>query len=165
MLDGTALISVNIDYLGHHPQFAPVIAQWHQDEWRHISPDLTTELRVKLYNSYSNSVDIPTCFLALADDQPVGSASLVVSDLQTHPQLGPWLASVYVHENYRRQGIASQLLQRCIESAREANVKKLYLFTPDQCSFYLKRGWILIESTLYHGENIDIMEFDVSGHI
>ena len=82
--------------------------------------------------------------------------------MQTHSHLGPWLASVYVHEKYRRQGIASQLIQRCIESAQEINVDKLYLFTPDEYHFYHKRGWRLMESTLYHGENVDIMEFDVS---
>jgi len=156
------LISVKIDQLAQYPEFIRLIAQWHQDEWQHISPDLTTDLRVKLYEGYSKSPDIPSCFLALVDGQPVGSASLVASDMQTHPQLGPWLASVYVHKKHRRQGIASQLIQQCIESAREINVDKLYLFTPDKCSFYRKRGWKLIESTLYHGENVVIMEFNLS---
>jgi len=156
------LISVKIDYLSQYPQFIPVIARWHQDEWHRLSPDLTVDLRIELYKSYSQSAFIPLCFLALIDDKPVGSASLVKSDMQTQPHLDPWLASVYVHEQYRRQGIASQLINRCIERARQDHVDKLYLYTPDKSRFYQKRGWRLRESTLYHGENVDIMDFDLS---
>jgi len=156
------MISVTIEYLGKHDEFIPVIAQWHQNEWAHISPDLTTKLRIELYNSYKNTPSIPCCLLALVDEKPAGTASLVESDMDTNTDLGPWLASVYVHEAYRCQGIATQLIDNCLEKASEANIKTLYLFTPDQALFYMKRGWKLIKSTLYHGEYVDIMSFDLN---
>lgn len=156
------MISIKIDYLGLHPKSIPIIARWHQNQWQAISPHLTTQLRIELYRSYRNSPSIPNCLLALKDDIVVGSASLVESDLETHLHLSPWLASVYVHSPYRRQGIASQLIQQCIENARQAGLNTLYLFTPDQLTFYQARGWRLIESSLYHGEHIDIMAFDLN---
>ncbi len=153
--------SVKIHFLGEHLSYIPLVAQWHQSEWHHISPDLTTKRRIELYSRYTNTTDIPVCFLALTDNKPAGTASLVESDLKTHPQLTPWLASVYVHKNYRCQGIASKLIEKCIEAARQSKINKIYLFTPDMLEFYKKRGWKLIESTLYHGENIDIMVYDL----
>ncbi len=153
----------HIDFIGQHAEHIPIIAQWHQQEWQHISPDLTTELRIKQYSTYENSAGIPCCLLALINNKPAGSASLLESDMETHPHIGPWLASVYVQPNYRRRGVATQLIQRCLENARLTGVQILYLFTPDQADFYQKRGWKLIESTLYHDENVDIMCFDLSG--
>jgi len=153
---------IKIDYLGHYSEFTPILAQWHQDEWCDISPDLSTSKRIDLYNSYKSEATIPSCLVAIADDKPSGSASLVFSDMDTHKNLTPWLASVYVHKDYRCHGIASQLIQACIKNARKSGAKILYLFTPDQSDFYLKRGWRMLETAPYHGERVDIMYYDLN---
>ncbi|MCW9048577.1 MAG: GNAT family N-acetyltransferase [Gammaproteobacteria bacterium] len=153
---------INIDYLGCHSQFTSILAQWHQDEWSKINPGLTTSKRIDLYNSYKSEAAIPSCLIAISDDKLAGSASLVISDMDTHDHLTPWLASVYVHENFRSQGIASQLIQRIIENAHQCGAKILYLFTADQSSFYMKRGWNKLETTEYHGELVDIMYYDLN---
>lgn len=153
---------LTFDYLGNCPEHIPVIAQWHQNEWHHISPHLTIALRVTQYSSYTNSATIPFCIVALINGQPVGSASIVTSDMETHPHLTPWLASVYVHINYRRQGIATQLIEHCISKARASGVDTLHLFTPDQRSFYQHRGWGFIETYEYHKEKVDIMSLNLN---
>lgn len=150
------------DYLGRYPEHIPTIADWHQNQWHDISPDLTTKLRISMYSDYASKPGVPCCIVALIGDKPAGSASLVISDMDTHRHLSPWLASVYVHPEYRNQGIATNLLKHCSNNAQLAGVKTLYLFTPDQSAFYLKRGWKLLESCDYHGENVDIMCFDLT---
>ena len=147
------------DNIIKHPQHIPLIAQWHQSEWQHISPHLTTSLRIKNYSSYSLSAAIPSCILALVNNLPAGSASLVESDMETHPHLQPWLASVFVDKAHRQQGIATQLIDKCIDNARCLGVEVLYLFTPDQMNFYKKRGWEVIETCHYHNEKVDIMAY------
>ena len=156
------LKSIKIDYLGHHIHFIAIIAQWHQDEWQHISPSLSTQLRIKMYSAYKNSASIPCCLIALSGNKPAGSASLVSSDMDSHTHLSPWLASVFVHKDFRCQGIARQLIAKCLLNARQTGVKTLSLFTPDKTDFYQNLGWKLIESTLYHGENVDIMSYDLT---
>jgi GNAT superfamily N-acetyltransferase len=151
-----------IDFIGQYTGFIPIVAKWHQDEWHHISPHLSTELRVSLYHSYTNTSSIPCCLLAIDNNIPVGSASLLESDMHSHPHLSPWLASVFVPKNYRGRGIASQLISQCLENARENNIQTLYLFTPNQMEFYLKRGWELIEHTIYQGEDVDIMAYKLN---
>jgi len=156
--------TVTYDYLGHYPEHISSIAQWHQDQWHSISPELTTALRIKQYSAYPSQQGVPCCFIALVDNRPAGSASLVDSDMDTHPDLSPWLASVFVHPEFRKQGIATHLIELCIGNARKANIKKLYLFTPDQLEFYQSRGWKLLKSDTYHGEHVDIMSFDLETH-
>lgn len=150
------------DYIGHHPQHIPTIAEWHQQQWHHISPHLTTELRIQQYASYASGASIPCCIIALIDGRPAGSASLVEDDMETRPDLGPWLASVYVDSPYRQQGIASQLIERLLEIARQCYIPRLYLFTPDQRDFYARRGWQFMESCMYHNEPVDIMYYDLN---
>jgi len=153
---------IHIDYLGLYSEFTPLLAQWHQDEWSNISPHLSTTKRIDLYDSYTNESTIPSCLIAISDGNPAGSASLVQSDMETHTHLTPWLASVFVHRDYRCQGIASQLIQKCIEIARQSGSQILYLFTPDQSGFYMKLGWKMLETSSYHGEMVDIMYYDLN---
>ncbi len=152
---------IQIDYLGHHPDAIPLIAQWHQDEWHHISPEQTIQSRVALYQRYKNQPAIPCCLLALINGRVVGSASLVNSDMASHPHLGPWLASVYVKKDCRQQGIASRLIDECLNNARTIGLETLYLFTPSASQFYLNRGWQMLEMTLYQGEEVSVMSYNL----
>jgi len=152
---------LTFDHLVNRPEHIPLVAQWHQNEWQHISPHLTTSLRIAQYSQYSDSPAIPSCVLALQNGHPAGSASLVESDMEIRPRLSPWLASVFVHKTYRNQGIATQLVEKCINNARQLGIETLYLFTPDQTSFYQKRGWHVLETCDYHNETVDIMAYYV----
>ncbi len=153
----------SIHSLEQHSEHIPIIAHWHQQEWKNISPELTTEKRIQLYSGYEPAPALPCCLVATQGPIPLGSISLVTSDMDTRPQLGPWVASLYVDAPYRRRGIASRLLQHIIQVASTLNITRIYLFTPDQAMFYRKRGWQHLESCEYHGEDVDIMYYDIEG--
>ncbi len=155
------MTNVNISFLAEHSQHIPTLASWHQNEWHHISPHLTTAKRIDEYSSYRSDDTIPCCLIATHDDKLLGSASLVLSDMETRPELSPWLASVYVHPDYRCQGIATKLIKHCLDIARRTGIDKLYLFTPDQKDFYSHRGWQLLEDCEFHGEQVDIMYYSM----
>ena len=154
--------NISFDFIGHSPQHIPTVAQWHQSEWQHINPDSSTDLRIATYSRYASEKTIPCCILATHNEQPLGSASLVVSDMETRPELGPWLASLYVHPDWRRQGIATQLIEQILKIAKHCKISRLFLFTPDQKAFYARRGWHMLEHCRFHDEAVDIMYFDLS---
>ncbi len=153
---------ISFDFIGRSPQHIPTVAQWHQSEWQHISPHLSTKLRIATYSNYLSQPTIPCCILATDGNTPLGSVSLVQSDMETRPELSPWLASLFVHPDWRQQGIATQLILHIQAIAKLCNIKRLYLFTPDQQEFYARRGWHQFEHYLYHGEEVDIMYYDLS---
>jgi len=148
-------------YLGEQPQHIETIARWHQAQWQHISPQHSVESRIRLYASYTSSPEVPFCLLATQQGQPVGSASIVECDMETRAELSPWLASVYVHPAFRQQGIATQLIRRCIDLAAQSDAERLYLFTPDQAAFYQKRGWQPLQHCRYHNEPVDILFYQL----
>jgi GNAT superfamily N-acetyltransferase len=148
---------IRITYLADAPHWVPTLARWFYAQWWDLHPGSTPERYLESVGRRLNVGAIPTAFVALAGQTLVGSASLVSQDLETHPHLSPWLASVYVHPDYRRQGIGSMLVQRVVAEARDLRVERLYLFTPDKGAFYARLGWRLIERPELNGQPVDLM--------
>jgi GNAT superfamily N-acetyltransferase len=68
-------------------------------------------------------------FLAMAGDQPVGSAALM-KEGEHHYEL----AKMSVIPAFQGQGISKLLMERCIRKAREMDVRQLFLFSNHQLS-------------------------------
>jgi N-acetylglutamate synthase-like GNAT family acetyltransferase len=149
-------------YLADHPQFLPTVAAWHHSEWGYIRPGDTVEARQKRLEAECGHREIPTTIIALEKGKLLGSVSLLDEDMDTHKELTPWLASLFVAVEKRGQGIGAALVRRLIEEARELEVKRLYLYTPDQEKFYTRLDWSLLERTNYAGKPAVIMAYAIS---
>jgi predicted N-acetyltransferase YhbS len=153
-----ASVEIRIDYLANHPQFIPTLARWHHAQWGYLHPGQTLADRALELRQQAQQRGIPTAVVAISEGTVLASALLTESDMDTHPELTPWLASVYVDAEHRRRGIGSTVVQRIIEEARALHVPVLYLFTPDRESFYARLGWRVRGRELYHGEAVVLME-------
>ncbi len=149
---------MKIEYLADLPGFISTLAKWHHEQWLYMNPKKTLEDRVRRLRMHNGHNQIPTTVVALLDDRPAGSASLVEHDMDTHMELTPWLASVYVLPEHRRKGIGSLLVQRIESEAEKLGVKTLYLFTPDQEALYARLGWQVRTREAYRREEVVVME-------
>ena len=149
--------TMEIANLKQHPGFIPTLAAWHHAQWGELNPQKTLGARIGCLERHLGESPLPVTFVAVAEGMPIGSASLVERDLPTHPQLSPWLASVYVAAEHRRRGVGGQLVRRVMEEARRLEVETLYLFTLDQEKFYTELGWSLLERGEYQGFAIAVM--------
>jgi predicted N-acetyltransferase YhbS len=139
------------------PQYLPQVAAWIFDEWGHLTQGLTLDKVETQLQDHLNRDAIPLTLVAIKDHIPVGTASLMLADMSNRPDLSPWLASVYVLPEYRKQGIGSQLVRAAEEIGHRLGVQKLYLFTPDQEQYYAHLGWSAFDQTEYRGEHVVIM--------
>lgn len=139
------------------PHLLPVLAKWHQHEWAHLNPGETLSMRIERMQSYLEASFMPTTLVIVDNNKPLGSAAIVANDMDTHQELTPWLASVFVHPDHRCKGIASELIQQLEKLAVQHAYKQLHLFTPDQESFYTKRGWQTLSQEYYHHEKVTLM--------
>src|SRR5262245_3691935 len=101
---------IRIDSLACHPEWISVLAHWHFAEWHRLYPGWTAETAEEELTHHDDPRRIPTTLVAAHGIEPVGSVSLVEKDLSGWDQLSPWLASLYVRPDYRRQGIGKQLV-------------------------------------------------------
>lgn len=148
---------VKIEYLADHAGAIPTLAQWHHDQWHTITPHLTVADRIAGFRSRMRRLDVPTGFVAVLDEVVVGMACLVAHDMETRPELTPWLATVLVAPDYRGRGIGSALSERVVAEGRALAFPKLYLVTFNKTSFYARLGWNTVEQTEYLGLPATIM--------
>lgn len=145
--------------LKDQPQHIPTLAVWHHQEWSHLNPGSSLQNRIdKMHSVYLAGYAIPKMFIWVEDDEVVGSAAIVDCDMDTRPELTPWLASVYVKADSREMGIGTALIEKVMAYARELGHPELYLFTPDQERFYRNIGWQTLAQDTYHGEPVTVMK-------
>ncbi|MBD9362766.1 GNAT family N-acetyltransferase [Methylomonas fluvii] len=143
--------------LSQEPHQIPTLAQWHHAEWADLNPGQTLEQRIKKMQAYLSDKLIPSTFIYKHESQLAGSAAIIHNDMDTRPELTPWLASVYVAPEYRLQGIGAKLVRHVMRQTQAAGLAKLYLFTPDQADFYAKLGWTTMAQEVYRGHRVTLM--------
>lgn len=144
------------------PGVIPMLAKWHHEEWAHLNPNTSLEQRIANYQEYLEEGLVPSTFVACENGTVTGSAAIIKHDLETRMEYSPWLASVYVHPEYRETGIGSKLVSHVMAMGERNNLDALYLFTPDKEGFYKRLGWSTIHNESYHNTDIVIMTFKYS---
>lgn len=147
--------------LAFAPEYIPTIAAWHHAQWGYLNPGGTVESRIERMQRYLKGAPIPAMYICVDGKHLVGTAALVESDMDSHPELSPWLASVYVNPDYRKRGLGSALVKHVVSQAQIHGINPLYLFTPDQASFYKKLGWQFMAHEYYRGGEATLMKIDL----
>jgi N-acetylglutamate synthase-like GNAT family acetyltransferase len=153
-----------IEYLPDHIDAIPIIAKWHIKQWGHILPGFTLKTYAQFLSSHYKKNSIPTMFVAVYRGKVIGTAALDDEDMDTHPELFPWLASLYVDKKYRLKSVGRALIKRVTDEARVNGTRRLYLFTYDQQKFHERSGWKILFREEYYGELQSVMALEISPH-
>ncbi|MBW8325517.1 MAG: GNAT family N-acetyltransferase [Prolixibacteraceae bacterium] len=109
-------------------------------------------------NSLDNKNLLPKFYLALIENEIVGSYALLTNDIISRQDLMPWFACLFVNEEQRNKGIAAQLIQHGLLEARQKGFEKLYLSTHLN-TFYENMGWKHIANG-YHVDDSEIKIYE-----
>jgi len=159
--DRRAENSMDIVSLKERPQHLMKLARWHHDEWSYLNPQRSFDERVAEMREDLRGQVMPVTYIAEEEGELMGSASLLAGDMSTHTELTPWLASVYVAEQFRMQGLGSTLVRQVMQHAQAHGIRRLYLYTPDQEQLYARLGWRIFSREPYHGTPVTIMCIDM----
>lgn len=143
------------------PELIPQIAEWLFTEWGRHLPNRSVATAEAALRQNANSEGLPATVIAVEEGKPVGVARLVESDLQSRPDLNPWLASVYVPEYKRNQGIGSILCSEVVNIAKQLGFARLYLFTPDRSAFYERQGWSVVGHERHCDMEVTLMKIEL----
>lgn len=149
--------------LKQQPELIPMLAHWHYLEWGALFPEKTeADFAADLADSL-NEQQLPISWVVVYEHQVVGTASLLLHDMQTNRELSPWLANIYLAPSVRGKGLGKWLVQRVMTEARQLGLMQLYLFTEDQAAFYQRLGWQVLKQELYQGKAVTIMSWCCNG--
>lgn len=149
---------MNISYLADHTEAIPMLAQWFYNEWAYLYPGKTLADVEQLIGARLNTNKLPLALVAFNNQELIGTVCLKINDMDTHPDLSPWLAGLYVSVSMRRNGIGSTLVTAIEKIACELGIERLYLHTPESETFYSKLGWQVKERVNYHGYPVSVMQ-------
>ena len=153
------IAAMTIEYLADHPETLDTLVQWLHREWGNVRGGETLEQRRKRFAGSLNRDRIPLTVVALEAGELLGSASLIAHDMETRMELTPWLASVFVAEEYRRRGVGAELVRRIMAEAGKLKVPLLYLYTVHSERLYASLGWTVAERTQYLEHPVVIMTY------
>jgi GNAT superfamily N-acetyltransferase len=162
-------LEIRIEYLANHPELVDELARLSWKEWQEVyqQRDETLEDSLKNYRGRMNIDRLPLTLVAVragraensgSESELIGMVSLKFHDMDTRPDLDPWLGGLLVLPEWRNRGVGTMLMHRATEEARRLNVPRLFLWTASAEGLYLKLGWRTIERTDYCGLRIVIMQ-------
>lgn len=155
-------MNITIESIKHHPQHLDQVAGWVFSEWGNTFAGSSLEAIRERIAKRMREDEIPLTLVALEESELVGTVSIKINDMDTRPELTPWLAGVYVKDEARGRGIGSIMVAGAEEKAVKLGIQKLYLFTPSRRAFYERMGWSFMEDTEYHGERVTLMSKNLS---
>jgi len=149
------MASLRILRLADAPQHIDTISAWNHAEWGKKSG---SSLRDSM-DWFQAMIVAPSeeCVIAEQGKDVIGMASLVDHDLDERPDLLHWLASVYVHPDFRKAGLASALIEAVEQEAALRGIERMYLYTNTAEQLYARLGWELSERFQRGPENFAIM--------
>ncbi len=134
-------MNLQIYSLEHKKEFIDIVTKWRLEEW---GKDTTFEY-IKYHITHSSQKGrVPMTFVALLNDEPVGTVAIWTNDLPARQDLYPWLASLFVVEEHRNKGIGQKLQQKVIDTLIELQYKEVFLYT-DHINYYERFGWEFVE--------------------
>jgi predicted N-acetyltransferase YhbS len=145
---------INIRTQPHH---IPEVAGWLFAEWGHLTPGSSVERSIQRLTERCQTDDLPVTFIAIEENDVVGTVSLVPHDLKIRMDLTPWIASVFVKPGSRGRGVGSQLVSFAEAEAQRRDISAMYLFTPNKQQMYARLGWNTVEEVEYRGEHVTVM--------
>lgn len=88
---------------------------------------------------------LPQTYGLFLDNKIIGMYQFTLEDLDVRTDIYPWLANVYIDENYRKQGYGKILLESVMRNVKNIkNFKEIYLFTK-HINLFEKFGFEFVE--------------------
>jgi len=146
---------------GRVPGLIRPVASWLYDQWGRHLPGRSIETAEFALRQHPDSEGLPATLIAVEAGEAIGVARLVASDLESRPDLQPWLASVFVPIHKRNNGIGTFLCAGIVEHARKSGFSTVYLFTPDRAPFYEKQGWTVMGHEQHRDIQVTLMKLEI----
>ena len=117
------------------PELKDAAACWFHSKW-----GVPKEAYLECMNDYLDKSTENGWYLCLDEDKIVGGLGVIENDFHDRKDLSPNVCAVYTEDEYRKKGIAGNLLNMVVEDMRSKGISPLYLVT-DHIGFYERYGW------------------------
>ena len=127
----------NLKYitLREKPELMETAALWFNSKW-----GVPKEAYLECMEEYLSGKTEYGWYLCLDGDKIVGGMGVIENDFHDRKDLSPNVCAVYTEEDYRKFGIAGNLLNMVVDDLKTKGISPVYLVT-DHIGFYERYGW------------------------
>lgn len=149
-----------IQYLFDAPEYIDTLANWHLGQWGYMRPELELDYFQDFYRANSQREQIPISIVASLDGTPVAMYSLQTDVFDLMPDSIPMFNGFYIAPDYRKQGIAGQMLAHLDGLALNLGLPRIGLFVIEQelQGLYQKYGWESLRVDNFRGMTCHVMQ-------
>lgn len=149
---------IRIEPLSAHRALISMLVGHLHREWHDFSPWTDpTAIERRLQQASGESPFPYTAIAISASGAFLGTGSIKLNELPSHPDKTHWLGEVYVPALNRGRGIGTRLIEHLLDYCWRHDVRFVYLYTPDQQALYIKLGWRECGEQIVDGERVSIM--------
>ncbi len=151
---------MRIAWIGECPDVVPQLAGWHVAAFSDVLANWRVAEAAFELRGHAARRALPTTLVALDEDAPLGSVSLLDSDEPAPDALAPWLGTLYVRPEARGRGVGAALVGAAVDEARRLGLPRLHLWTPHHAGFYQRLGWASLGARQFGGVDCTLMRID-----
>jgi len=118
-----------------NPQMLEETATWFHQKW-----GIPRDAYVESMQESLEKEAVPNWYVVMDGEKIVAGLGVIENDFHDRKDLTPNVCAVYVEEDYRKQGIAGEMLAFVCEDMKKKGIDVLYLLT-DHTGFYERYGW------------------------
>ena len=137
---------MQIKKLENRPVEIEAVAKMIYGEFVEKTQSKATMEDIVFYLSHPNEKQFPYSLVALEGEKYIGTVSIFEQDIKERSHYTPCLASLYVEQDYRKNGIGTQLINEVTKIVRNLGYKEIFLKTETARKFYERIGWTYLET-------------------
>ncbi len=128
---------MHIISIRENPAYKDKAIAYFQQAWNSVLPIIYEDC---INHAMTSIKPLPQWYLLAEEDQIIGCAGLITNDFISRMDLYPWICAVYIDKDFRGKALASLLMEKAKEDAKEAGFDYIYLST-DHIGYYEKYGF------------------------
>lgn len=153
-------MTVRIAAVSEQPELARLVAEWRVNAFFDRPGSYTVDEMTALILRPPGGPN--ETFVLFNGQRPAGTAGLMRNDLESRPDLTPWLGGLYVEPAFRGRGYATALVRQVEAFARASSIPVLWLYTLNAKELYLRLGWLFAGVEQEDGHNVVLMRRELS---
>lgn len=122
--------------ISEHSEYIPTAAEWFHSKWGVPAEAYAESMR----ESKAGAASVPQWYIVMDGDRIIAGLGVIENDFHDRKDLTPNVCAVFVEDDYRKQGIAGEMLDFVCDEFKKAGIDTLYLIT-EHTSFYERYGW------------------------
>ena len=151
---------IEIVFLADYPEAIPTLTRWFVAQWPEYYAEQPLAEIAEDFRSDANRSGLPVRLLAFADGELAGTIILREEATWHSPEYQPGLGGLLVAEQYRRQGIGTELVKAGMKLAQAQGYQRVYATTVAARGILERLGWQLFQVVWHDDEQLDLYQYE-----